>query len=90
MSKQKYFNRKNQSRFICLKCLNLDGTIDGIYRPQKRKNGHVKDMWCCHCKETVKTLEVKYNDYLPDMMDKAEELHKEYYEGEYEYERIGS
>lgn len=90
MPKQKQFNYKNQSRFICLKCLQIDGTINGIYRLKRRKNGHIKDMWCCHCKETVKALEVKYNNYLPDMMYKAERLHNDYYKGKYGYERIVS
>lgn len=81
MSRYKYGNPKKKSSFICLKCGRTDGVLDGIQRIHgSREKGHIKDMYCAHCGERTKCLEVRYCDYLPEMKEKAEELHKEYYD----------
>lgn len=73
-------NPKKKSRFICLKCGKMDQCIDGIQRNgREREKYHIKDMWCCHCKEETKCLEVRYKDYLPDILQRAEILHDKYY-----------
>ena len=76
-------NPKKKSRFICLKCLK-EG-IGGIQRGGKqREKGHIKTLHCPFCQEETKHLEIRYCDWLAEMMDKAARLHKEYYgtEGE--------
>jgi chromatin remodeling complex protein RSC6 len=80
MSRYKNGNPKKKSRFICCKCLqeNMIGT--GIQREHKqREKNHVKDLYCLEDKEVTKNLEVRYCDIFEEMMDKASELHIEYY-----------
>jgi hypothetical protein len=80
MSRYKNGNPKKKSRFICCKCLqeNMIGT--GIQREHKqREKNHVKDLYCLVDKEVTKNLEVRYCDIFEEMMDKASELHIEYY-----------
>ena len=73
-------NPKKQSRFLCLKCGRTDGCVEGIQRNgHEREKYHIKDLWCCYCKETTHCLEIRYKDYLPDMIEKAEQLHEKYY-----------
>lgn len=81
MSKQcKWGNPKKKSSFVCLRCKRKDGTIDGIQRLHgQREKMHVKDMYCCHCKMEIKALEIRYNDYLPELEEVIEELHEEFY-----------
>ena len=72
-------NPKRNSVFICLKCLDWKFTyIQGIQRSNQRELGHIKDNVCNRCGE-VKTMEVRYCDSFDEMMQKAEELHREYY-----------
>lgn len=63
-TKIKVGNPTKNSRFICLKCLQSDlTTCEGIQRRhEQRGNNHIKDMWCCRCKEEIKALEVRYFD----------------------------
>lgn len=80
MSRCKNGNPKKRSRFICLKCGRMDGIVEGIQRVHaQREKYHIKDLYCTHCGETVKALEVRYNDYLPEMQAMADELTDVYY-----------
>ena len=77
--KYKNGNPKRASRFICLCCLNYKTTyIPGIQRKNQRKLDHIKDSACITCGD-VKTMEVRYKDYLPDIMRKAIIKHNELY-----------
>lgn len=81
MGRCRFGNPKKRSEFLCLKCMRKDGTMNGIQRVHgQREKLHVKDMYCCHCKEDVKALEIRYNDYMSDdFMYTALRLHREYY-----------
>ena len=73
---------KNASKFICLKCLSSTGTIPGIQRYfGLKEENHVKDLWCCNCKETTKCLEVRSKDLFYEKMEKAKEIRENYYSG---------
>ena len=72
-------NPKRSSRFICCKCLKENRLGSGIQRANQREKGHIKDLYCLQCQDTTKNLEVRYCDSFDEMMDKAEELHREYY-----------
>lgn len=72
-------NGKKSSRFICLSCLNWKTTyVQGVQRNNQRELGHIKNNVCSHCGE-VKTMEVRYCDYLPDIMKKAIVEHNKLY-----------
>lgn len=89
MSKIRYGNPKKRSEFICLKCLRKG--IAGIQRGGKqREKGHIKDLYCPFCNDTVPHLELRYCDYLDDVMERAKELHKEIFEetGNKKHEQI--
>lgn len=80
MNRRRSGNPKKQSRFICLKCGKMDGTMNGIQRIHgQREKGHVKDLYCVHCKEITKCLEVRWCDYLPDMTNRSEKMRSKYY-----------
>ena len=70
-------NPKKQSRFICLKCLQIG--IPGIQRKSQREKFHVKDLFCPHCQIETKHIEIRHCDWIDEIMDKAEDLHREYY-----------
>lgn len=53
--------------------------MDGIQRRRQREKGHIKDLYCVHCRETVKTVEVRYNDLLSEMYRYAEKIRGDYY-----------
>ena len=74
-------NPKKKSQFICLRCLRINQLGDGIQRNQQREKFHIKDLtcMCVNLEEITKNLEVRYCDSFDEMMDKAEELHREYY-----------
>lgn len=42
---------------------------------------HIKDLWCCNCKETTKCLEVRSKDLFYEKMEKAKEIRQNYYSG---------
>jgi hypothetical protein len=85
MNNCKNGNPKKKSRFICLKCLNYKTTcIDGVQRKNQRESGHIKDNVCIRC-GNVQTMEIRYCDYLPDVMKKAIIKHNELYEDNVEY-----
>ena len=82
MSRYKNGNPKRQSKFICLHCMKENMLVTGIQRKQQREKGHVKDLTCINpgCNgEVTKNIEVRYCDSFDEMMQKAEELHREYY-----------
>lgn len=77
--KWKNGNPKKASRFICLYCLQENTVyIPGIQRKNQREKYHIKNSVCLNCGE-VKTMEVRYNDYLPEIMQKAFEVHNKIY-----------
>lgn len=47
---------------ICTEC----GTLFPIPRNRgnRRENGHIKDIWCPHCKKITKFKEHKKNQYM--------------------------
>lgn len=66
-----------QSRFVCLKCKQLG--ISGIMRKSQRSKNHIKDMFCCTCKDTTKHLEVRYFEHIVDKEDVINHYHEMYY-----------
>lgn len=79
-SKCKYGNPKKSSRFICCKCLNENCIAQGIQRGGKqREKNHIKDLYCVICNDVEKSIEVRYCDNYSEIMEKAKELHNEYY-----------
>lgn len=80
MCRYKYGNPKKQSHFICCKCLNENFIGAGIQRGGKqREKGHIKDLTCLACNDITKNAEVRYCDDYLEILDKAMELHREYY-----------
>ena len=54
----------------------------GIQRSNQRSKYHIKDLTCLNpgCNgDITKNIEVRYCDSFDEMMDKAKELHREYY-----------
>ena len=75
-------NPKKSSRFICCKCLKENQLGSGIQRANQRSKYHIKDLTCLNqgCNGMVtKNIEVRYCDSFDEMMEKAKELHREYY-----------
>ena len=83
--KYKNGNPKRASSFICLKCLDWKFTyIQGIQRGgHQREKGHTKNLYCIYCNEITRNTEVRWRDSYDEMMDRAIEVHREYY-SEYE------
>jgi hypothetical protein len=80
MSRYKNGNPNKTSRFICLSCLNENMVGDGMQRIyRQRENNHRKELYCIICKAVTKNLEVRYCDDFDEKMEKAKELHEEYY-----------
>lgn len=82
MYRYKMGKPKKYSRFICCKCLKENFVGAGIQRSNQRGREHIKDLTCINkgCNgEITKNLEVRYCDDFQEMMDKAVELHREYY-----------
>lgn len=72
-------NGKKASKFICLKCLDWRTTYtQDIQRKNQREIDHIKTSGCIRCGD-VDTMEVRYCDYLPDIMKKAMKKHNELY-----------
>ena len=72
-------NPKKSSQFICLSHVGINQIGSGIQRNNQREKGHVKDLFCLQCQDITKNLEIRYCDSFAEMMDKAKELHREYY-----------
>ena len=50
---------------------------------RQREKGHIKDLTCLNpgCNgDITKNIEVRYCDSFDEMMEKAEKLHREYYQ----------
>ena len=60
--------------------LGINEIGNGIQRNNQREKGHIKDLYCLQCQDTTKNLEIRYCDSFDEMMQKAEELHREYYQ----------
>lgn len=58
-------NRFEISQFKCKEC----GSMFPLPRAKarKRKEGHIKDLWCPFCKQKVKTIEYKPNTIYKTM-----------------------
>lgn len=84
MSRRNMVNSDIQSQFICLKCLRMDLVSgDGIARLHgQREDNHVKDLWCCNCRERVKTLEVRPGDDIAVKKHNAKIKRRKYYKRE--------
>ena len=81
-------NPKKSSRFICCKCLKENQIGSGIQRANQRSKYHIKDLTCINsgCNgDITKNIEVRYCDSFDEMMQKAEELHREYYNNTFEH-----
>ena len=79
MCRCKMGNPKKKSRFYCLKHLDINHLGDGIQRVKQREKGHIKDLYCPVCRETVKNLEIRHCDWLEEIKERAEKLHIEIY-----------
>ena len=81
-------NPKRSSRFICLSHLGINEIGNGIQRSNQREKGHIKDLTCINpgCNgDITKNIEVRYCDSFDEMMRKAEELHREYYNNTFKH-----
>ena len=81
-------NPKRSSRFICCKCLKENQLGSGIQRADQREEAHVTDLTCLNPRcngDITKNIEVRYCDSFNEMMQKAEELHREYYNNTFEH-----
>ena len=75
-------NPKRSSRFICCKCLKENQLGSGIQRSNQRSKYHIKNLTCINpgCNgDITKNIEVRYCDSFDELMQKAEELHRELY-----------
>ncbi len=73
-------NSKKISRFICLRCMEINQLGAGIQRSQQREKFHIKDLTCLVCGGIVtKNLEIRHCDWLEEIQEQAEKLHIEYY-----------
>ena len=75
-------NPKRSSRFVCLSHVGINEIGNGIQRSNQRQKGHIKDLTCLNpgCNgDITKNIEVRYCDSFDEMMQKAKELHREYY-----------
>ena len=77
MGKGSRFDGSRQSSFVCLKCKNKG--ISGITRKSQRSNNHIKDLFCCTCKDTTKHLEIRYFEHIVDKESSINHYHEMYY-----------
>ena len=86
MCRCKMGNPKKMSRFICLKHCGENHVLDGLQRGgHQREKKHIKDAFCIECQDITKNIEVRYCDSFDEMMQKAKELHREYYDNTFEH-----
>lgn len=84
MSRGKYGNPKTASRFICCKHLGENFIGQGIQRgSRQRKKYHIKDLFCLQCACETKCIELRWCDDYEKVMEQADKLHKDIYEGDY-------
>jgi hypothetical protein len=68
--------------FYCCKC-----GRKGISLPRTgrvREKFHIKDLYCIHCEEVTKHIEIRFCDDELEVLDKLKEVQLEYYGGNYE------
>lgn len=83
MSRGKYGNPKTASRFICCKHLGENFIGQGIQRgSRQREKYHIKDLFCMQCACVTKCIECRWCDDYENVMEQADKLHKEIYEGD--------
>lgn len=83
MSRGKYGNPKTSSRFICCKHLGENFIGQGIQRGgRQREKYHIKDLFCLQCACVTKCIEWRWCDDYEKVMEQADKLHKEIYEGD--------
>lgn len=83
MSRGKYGNPKTASRFICCKHLGENCIGQGIQRgSRQREKYHIKDLFCLQCACVTKCIEWRWCDDYEKVMEQADKLHKEIYEGD--------
>ena len=82
--RRKYGNPKTASRFICCKHLGENFIGQGIQRgSRQRKKYHIKDLFCLRCACVTKCIELRWCDDYEKVMEQADKLHKDIYEGDY-------
>ena len=83
MSRGKYGNPKTASRFICCKHLGENFIGQGIQRgSRQREKYHIKHLFCMQCACVTKCIECRWCDDYENVMEQADKLHKEIYEGD--------
>ena len=83
LSRGKYGNPKTASRFICCKHLGENFIGQGIQRgSRQREKYHIKDLFCMQCACVTKCIECRWCDDYEKVMEQADKLHKEIYEGD--------
>lgn len=79
-------NPKKSSRFICLKCMQINPCGSGIQRGgRQRERYHIKDLMCLYCStdgEATKNMEIRWCDMYEDVYEKALEVRNNYYDNE--------
>lgn len=71
---------QRQSRFICLKCLQLNQVGAGIQRGGRRRNKyHIKDLLCLYCKCETQNIEIRDCDAYEDVYEWAVKVRLQYY-----------
>ena len=59
--------------------MNINYAGDGIQRTNQREKWHIKDFHCIFCETTTKNIEIRYCDWLEEIKERAEKLHRELY-----------
>ena len=78
-NKYKYGTPEKSSRFICLRCQNINHIGDGIQRRRQKEKYHIKDLFCLNCQEVTKNMEIRWCDDLDEISHRAEEISEMYY-----------
>ena len=74
---------QRQSRFICLKCLQMNQVGAGIQRGGHRRNKyHVKNLLCIRCQCETYNMEIRDCDAYEDVYAQAIRERSKYYETE--------
>ena len=75
-------NPKRSSRFICLRCMQLNQCGSGIQRGgHQREKYHIKDLMCINpgCKCKTKNIEVRWCDSYEEIYERAVRERVNYY-----------
>ena len=60
--------------------MSIDKQMEEKQRKSQREKYHVKDLFCAYCKQETKHIEIRHCDWTDEVMMRAEELHREYYQ----------